>query len=82
MTLPYRGRCAGISQRSCSPPAPRSCAALEARGRERAQSLARIFSDRADRDADAIAEVLSELKRTIEDRLTPKEEPQLTLWTR
>jgi hypothetical protein len=56
-------------------------AALEARGRERAQSLARIFSDRADRDADAITEVLSELKRTIEDRLTPKEEPQLTLWT-
>ncbi len=56
-------------------------AALEARGRERAQSLARIFSDRADRDADAIAEVLSELKRTIEERLTPKEEPQLTLWT-
>jgi superfamily II DNA or RNA helicase len=56
-------------------------AGLEARGRERAQSLSRILADRATREADAIAEVLTELKRTIEDRLTPKEEPQLTLWT-
>jgi superfamily II DNA or RNA helicase len=56
-------------------------AALEARGRERAHSLSRILVDRADREANAIADVLTELKRTIEDRLTPKEEPQLTLWT-
>jgi hypothetical protein len=56
-------------------------AALEARGRERAQSLSRILADRADREVDAIAEVLTELQRTIEDRLTPEEEPQLTLWT-
>jgi superfamily II DNA or RNA helicase len=43
--------------------------ALEARAKERADSLARLLADRADEDAKRIAEVMEELRRTIARQL-------------
>lgn len=59
---------------------PQLLAGLEARSRERAQSLGRTLVDRADGEAQAIAAVLSELRAAIEAELSPRELPQLQLF--
>jgi superfamily II DNA or RNA helicase len=56
--------------------------AVEARGRERADSLQRTLADRAASDTEAIAAVLTDLRATIEtqlDELEGDREVQLTL---
>ena len=54
--------------------------AVEARGRERADSLQRVLADRAASDVDAIAAVLTDLRATIQAQLDELEgEQQLTL---
>lgn len=56
--------------------------AVEARGRERADSLRRTLANRADHDSKSIAEVLTNLRASIEAQLTELEgdrEVQLTL---
>lgn len=55
-------------------------AALEARGRERAASLERTLTDKADQEADAITSVLTELREVIEAELAPKDDPQQQLF--
>ena len=55
-------------------------AALEARARDRALSLTRTLSDRAEHEADAITSVLIELQHSIEAELEPKDDPQLALF--
>ncbi len=55
-------------------------AALEARGRERAQSLERTLGDRAEQEATAITAVLRELQQAISAELTPREDPQIALF--
>lgn len=47
--------------------------AVEARGRERADSLARTLADRADDDSTAITSVLTDLRTTIEAQLSELE---------
>jgi len=55
-------------------------AALDARGRERSQSLERTLRDKADQEADAITGVLTELRQVIETELAPKDDPQHQLF--
>ena len=55
-------------------------AALEARGRERAASLERTLTDKADQEAGAITSVLTELRQVIEAELAPKDDPQQQLF--
>jgi hypothetical protein len=59
---------------------PQLLAALEARSRERAQSLSRTLVDRADGETQAITAVLTELRAAIQSELSPREELQLQLF--
>jgi superfamily II DNA or RNA helicase len=55
-------------------------AALEARGRERSQSLERTLREKADQESDAITGVLTELRQVIEAELAPRDDPQQALF--
>ena len=69
------------SCQSCGTRSPARCyEAVEARGRERADSLQRVLADRATSDVDAIATVLTDLRGTIQAQLDELEvDQQLTL---
>ena len=58
---------------------PALLAALEARGRERSQSLERTLRDKAEQETEAITGVLTELRQVIEAELAPKDDPQQQL---
>jgi superfamily II DNA or RNA helicase len=59
---------------------PALLAALEARGRERSQSLERTLRDKADQESGAITGVLTELRQVIEAELAPRDDPQQELF--
>ena len=59
---------------------PALLAALEARGRDRAESLSRTLADRAEHEAEAITAILSELRDSITAELEREPDPQLQLF--